>query len=425
MKKTRNLGIWVLASFFMIISFAQSVHALPTFARKYQTSCSTCHVSVPKLTAFGESFRLNGYQIPEGDEMYLKENPVSMGAPEWSKVWPNAIWPGAIPGSFPLSAFFMLDVNKNLEGADKEVVFDFPHEVELFMAGTMGEDVPFFVEVEWEAGEIEAEGWMGLYDLFNSRRAMNLKVGSFSINPLPMAYAPLKLGRAHYLYNNWRVSKSPNTFRLRDGHPGFELNGIIASRFNYSAGLVNPEGGIDGYATFRYKLGGIPFDRSAPTAEAAEKAISATPTGFWVDNAFELALFGYFGKAEVGSDVSDSFNRFGAGARWTYQNLDLSAAYLFGNNNNPYGNGIGVDSKGWHAEASYYIYPWLIAYGRYEALKLDKVNMATENMLDQKNAVIGLVCMLRANIKLITEATLFNKKSGQTDIFNVRLVFGF
>jgi hypothetical protein len=94
--------------------------------------------------------RLNGYQIPEGDEKYLKEKPVSMGAEPWKEVWPNAIWPGAIPGSFPLGAWILSDVRVPLEGADKEVEFEYPHEVELFMVGIMGEDVPFFVEVEWE-----------------------------------------------------------------------------------------------------------------------------------------------------------------------------------------------------------------------------------------------------------------------------------
>lgn len=51
---------------------------------------------------------------------------------------------------------------------------------------------------------------------------------------------------------------------------------------------------MDGYGTLRYKLGGTPFDRSAPTGEGADKAISVLPTGFWVDNAFELAAFAYY-----------------------------------------------------------------------------------------------------------------------------------
>ncbi|HIC38177.1 MAG TPA: hypothetical protein EYO79_01755 [Candidatus Marinimicrobia bacterium] len=38
--------------------------AIPAFARKHGKPCQTCHVSEPKLNAFGELFRANGYQLP-------------------------------------------------------------------------------------------------------------------------------------------------------------------------------------------------------------------------------------------------------------------------------------------------------------------------------------------------------------------------
>jgi hypothetical protein len=41
-----------------------SAHAIPYFARKYNVSCSQCHVQPPKLNAFGEEFRSRGYQMP-------------------------------------------------------------------------------------------------------------------------------------------------------------------------------------------------------------------------------------------------------------------------------------------------------------------------------------------------------------------------
>ncbi len=233
---------------------------------------------MPKLTAFGESFRLNGYQIPEGDEKYLKEKVTSLGAEPWKEVFPNAIWPGAIPGVFPMSVYILSDAKAPLSGDNKELFFDFPHEVEFFMSGVMGEDVPFFAEVEIEGGEIGAEAWLGFYNLFNSNRALNLKFGAFEINPLPMAFDHLRLGKEHMQYNNWRVPGSDNRFRLRGGKMGLELNGIVSSRIFYSAGVVNPDGGMDGFGTLRFKLGGTPFDRSAPTEEAADKAIGVLPT---------------------------------------------------------------------------------------------------------------------------------------------------
>src|SRR5688572_30206606 len=55
---------------FAIVFFlgSHSVWALPIFARRYQTSCTTCHAIIPKLNPFGMAFRNNGYRIPGNDE---------------------------------------------------------------------------------------------------------------------------------------------------------------------------------------------------------------------------------------------------------------------------------------------------------------------------------------------------------------------
>jgi hypothetical protein len=40
-----------------------SAHAIPSFARKYNVSCSLCHDPAPRLTAFGEQFAANGFEF--------------------------------------------------------------------------------------------------------------------------------------------------------------------------------------------------------------------------------------------------------------------------------------------------------------------------------------------------------------------------
>jgi hypothetical protein len=89
---------------------ADSAEAIPAFARKYETSCQTCHVAYPKLNAFGEAFRLRGYRMPGETEEMIKDKPVSLGAPAWKRLWPKAIWPSDIPGSIPLAARVNLPV---------------------------------------------------------------------------------------------------------------------------------------------------------------------------------------------------------------------------------------------------------------------------------------------------------------------------
>jgi hypothetical protein len=38
--------------------------AIPAFARKYRTTCATCHSPIPRLNAFGERFAANGFELP-------------------------------------------------------------------------------------------------------------------------------------------------------------------------------------------------------------------------------------------------------------------------------------------------------------------------------------------------------------------------
>src|SRR5712671_2321042 len=41
--------------------------AIPLFARKYKTTCFTCHVSEPMLNEFGRRFQANGYRIANSE----------------------------------------------------------------------------------------------------------------------------------------------------------------------------------------------------------------------------------------------------------------------------------------------------------------------------------------------------------------------
>src|SRR3990167_1801432 len=136
---------------FVTLVLTQDASAIPPFARKYKTSCLTCHVMPPKLNAFGEAFRLNGYQIPDGDEPHIKDEPLVTAAPAWKQAWPEANWPGWIPGSPPIALRLQIDTQSTKEENQKfSTNFEFPHEVELLWGGTFGEDLGFFGEVEWK-----------------------------------------------------------------------------------------------------------------------------------------------------------------------------------------------------------------------------------------------------------------------------------
>ena len=79
----------------LVVLFSIEADAIPAFARKYETSCMTCHTAFPKLNAFGEGFRRRGYRMPRSG-FDVKQAPVSMGAPAWKRIWPDAIWPSEV-----------------------------------------------------------------------------------------------------------------------------------------------------------------------------------------------------------------------------------------------------------------------------------------------------------------------------------------
>ena len=74
------VGWTLLAAVIGCLLIPRRAAAIPAFARKYETSCQTCHIAFPKLNPFGEAFRRNGYRFPSGgDELMQKQEPVQLG----------------------------------------------------------------------------------------------------------------------------------------------------------------------------------------------------------------------------------------------------------------------------------------------------------------------------------------------------------
>ncbi len=48
----------------LIFGIADRADAIPLFARKYNTTCFTCHTAEPLLNDFGRRFQAAGYQLP-------------------------------------------------------------------------------------------------------------------------------------------------------------------------------------------------------------------------------------------------------------------------------------------------------------------------------------------------------------------------
>ena len=185
-------GFALLAGLFL--GLATPAQAFPIFARKYQTSCVTCHTVYPKLNAFGEAFRLNGYRMPKETEEQIKQKPVSLGSEAYKRVWPSAVWPNELPGNAPLAVNVKMASVYNAAtdaSGNKTVVhndFQFPQEVNLFAAGTLGEHMSFMAELthaensDGSAGTEIEHARLDFDSILGPEHAFNIRIGKFAPN---------------------------------------------------------------------------------------------------------------------------------------------------------------------------------------------------------------------------------------------------
>ena len=176
----KRFGFSLLLAVFLLTLGTETSLSIPAFARKYKTSCATCHNGFPKLNAFGEAFRRNGYQFPGGtDPEFIKEEPVSLGSEGNKKAFPDAIWPGTLPGSSPISFFLNGEMDYNPKVDPRFTFGGLGSSIEAVAAGTLGEDLSF-----WGHLIVNGDGTVELNRIFlifsnivGDSYALNARVG--------------------------------------------------------------------------------------------------------------------------------------------------------------------------------------------------------------------------------------------------------
>ena len=452
----------------LLAATESTAFAVPAFARKYQTSCQTCHIVFPKLNAFGEAFRLRGYRMPGETADMVKEPPVSLGAPAYKRLWPQAVWPGEISSAVPLAVNIKLaDVNTSTLNDDGTVTsvkndLQFPQEVNVFGAGTLGDHVSYLAEltfgespdgsvsVELEHARLDFNSPFGPEDLFHFR------LGKFAPNVADgfqemwistdaaidsvFAYNPIGINGGTGLAGD----VSPSPIALPDRVRGIEGYGMINHRALWVAGLasgVGPSpndttGRFDGnnakdvYARFDYKIGGMGLDGDMGGRDIPEKN--------WQDNSLRLGAFVYRGDAGdinfpletegLKTNIQDlHFLRTGIYASVFYQNLNVFGVYLHGSDSLQVFdadtaallNGSEPTYNAWFTQADYLFYPWLQGSFRYET-----VTPADPSVPSLRTGVFNASALIRANVKAMVEYQR-DLREGDNHSLNFLLRFAF
>lgn len=396
------LRVCALATLLM----ADPADAIPAFARRYQTSCTTCHVVVPKLNAFGIAFRNNGYRIPPNDEKFVKTPDVALGAEAWKRLWPDAVWPGAIPGVAPLAFRIFSDVTVN-PSAPAKVDFVFPNEFELLAGGTAGEGVGYWGELEITPGDrIDLARAFVQFDQIGGTTLANLVVGRYEVRAVPFSRFFRRLTPSDFLPMEFRHVTGGFDFKQRQ--VGFEFWGARTGRngtggVEYAAGVVNGTGPTadnntskDVYYRLSYKLGG--FGVTGSTEETPE----LQQTNNWRDNSVKLGTFGYVGKGLFGGQ-EDEFWRVGGDADLFVGDLNLFAAVMRGRDQMTATRAT-TEFTAAFGEAHYVIKPWIVGIVRYDTIFRDAGP-------DLERVVPAVVVAIRANVRVVGDWEAFLKTS--------------
>ncbi len=322
----KRLGLTIF-TFLAALSYVAPASAIPAFARRYETSCQTCHLAFPKLTPFGEAFRRNGYRFPGGgDATAVKEEGVTLGNDAQRERWPAAVTPGEIPGRSSLSV--VVD-GKAIGGPHPEQMAEmtsmagmpgmttspgklgldtFGGHVGLRAAAPIGEMASVFASVDvggMEPVSVE-RGWLDLTPA--GPTALHLRLGRFE----PSLHGiSIHRGLFAHQLRLTTTAVGSNPFTPEHSQTGAEASGVALGRIGWAAGVVENAAGNrtlrkDFYGRLEYKLGGMRLDGLQAQAETAA----------WRERSVLLGFSAYSGQAEIDVNAmpvhTDQFLRLGA-----------------------------------------------------------------------------------------------------------------
>ena len=457
----RNVAL-VLAAFAaaMTVYFTgiPEASAVPSFARKYKTSCTTCHTVYPVLNPFGEAFRRDGYRFPSQDGSMdsdsIKDEQLALGQQEYRKMFPDAVWPDSIQQAIPLSMMVNGGVSYNFPSSDAHdtngnalSLNGITTEAHIFGAGAFSDSLTYFSQLTINSGGVDIEtGYLLMNDVIGPRHLVNVWVGRL-MNPSLTSFGL----HSSYLGDTYMPSTSiaqlynpSGTFALGSGHTdGVEVNGVVAHRLTYALGYVG-SGAVtglklptseDAYAHLGVKIGGMSFDGEGTSG--TQVADSKRP---WAETSLTLDAFAYHGLSRLDSGTGvdptqivaqdDAVNALGGTARLYLGSFVLASGVVLEHHNKPYQGTAATPLAGanpaapgtpdmtagtalsQYNELDYVIYPWLVPGVRAEFTRI--TTRAAVDGGDSANLIRltpGVAFLLRPNVKLVTTGT-FERATG-------------
>ena len=376
--KTFGVQILLLATLF---GAGGRAWGIPAFARKYGLPCSACHEAWPMLNNFGQTFKDNGYQLGNGHDAPIYQEP---------SYWPvtfrtQVFWHRENNNRQVVDAVAGNPGNGQLESSVTTSGFDLAG-VDFITAGTLYKNVSFFVQPFIGNNSVSlSQAWARIDNLAGSSW-LNVKLGKFELDEPISVERSLVLNNTGGLYYNYFFTpQGDNNFFQGIGLPqlGVELAGHSEDdSTRYSVAVVSNSNGSPG----------LPSNQAYDVYANFNQAIEVPHLGRQ-----QVGVYGYFGESPTyfltngGRPIpgtgqgNKSFYRVGAYGHWYVNQFDFYTFFMHGSDNVFLGNSVAANQpqnlplgsvgptwNGGFVEAHYTPTPRWVFLGKYELARMSR-----------------------------------------------------
>lgn len=358
------------------------VRAIPAFARKYGMPCSSCHEAWPKLSAFGQAFKDNGYQMGNDRDAPIFQQP--------------AYW----PVTFRMTTFWHREsINRmqvddpasttggQMEGNVTTHGFDWSG-LDFHTGGTLAKNVSFYVLPSSDnTGAFHFETVMARLDNLAGSSWLNVKLGKFELDNLLSEKRILTLTNNSGVYQNYHFQPATEntslfTFGIGDNQVGAEWMGHSKDdRTRISAAVLSSNDGSPGLPTSR---GYDAFLTASQAFEVGSLGLQRVGVFAYLGQAPTYFQFNEGGAPVPGTGIGNKgFSRIGFIGMWYLKKFDFTTMYFHGSDSAYLGTGTaanqplptGAQNPAWNGaliETHYTYNPQFIIINRYEAIRMSR-----------------------------------------------------
>lgn len=372
------------------VDLADSHARIPSFARKYNVSCSLCHSPFPRLTAFGETFAANGFEFTPGE---TPEDTVDTGDPLLR-----------LQESVPLALRVDLYGQALTATSGEQVASDLqtPFGIKLLSGGQVADGISyylyFFMSERGEVAGLE-DAYLQFTDLLGS--GVDVIAGQFQVSD-PLFKRELRLEYADY-----------QPYRVRVGDAAADLT--------YDRGLMASYSPYDGGDLVLGVVNGSGLGEGGPTRQIDTDTDKNAFLRYSHDfGPVRLGAYGYYG-GETFDGADNETWIFGPDATVSVGNVgELNLQYLRREDDNPFFDPLGptpttqVDA----AMAEFILYPegpssrlwltglfnWLEADRPVMSLRIGEQTGEPGFLRRYREGALGVTYVLRRNVRLLGEA---------------------